>query len=129
MVGSTISHYRILERLGGGGMGVVYRAQDLKLDRAVALKFLPADLTREPEAKARFVHEARAASALEHSNICNIHEIGETEDGQMFIVMAYYDGETVKKKIERGPLPLDEALEIAVQTAQGLLKAHQEGMV
>lgn len=129
MVGTTISHYRILERLGGGGMGVVYRAQDLKLDRTVALKFLPSDLTRDPEAKARFVHEARAASALEHSNICNIHEIDETADGQMFIAMAFYDGETVKKKIERGPLPLNEALDIAIQTAQGLLNAHQEGMV
>ena len=129
MIGTTISHYKILEKLGGGGMGVVYKAQDLKLDRQVALKFLPPDLTRDPEAKERFVHEAKAASALDHNNICNIHEIDETPDGQLFIVMGYYEGETLKKKIERGPLKIDEATDIAIQIAQGLEEAHKHQIV
>ena len=87
MIGQTVSHYKILENLGGGGMGIVYKAQDLKLDRPVALKFLPPDLTRDPEAKERFIHEAKAASALQHQNICVVHDIDETDDGQLFIVM------------------------------------------
>jgi serine/threonine protein kinase len=95
----------------------------------VALKFLPPDLTRDPEAKERFVHEAQAASALEHPNICNIHEIDETEDGQMFICMACYQGQTVKEKIEQGPLDFQEALDLAAQVAQGLAKAHGQGIV
>jgi eukaryotic-like serine/threonine-protein kinase len=128
MIGQTVSHYKILEKLGGGGMGVVYKAQDLKLDRPVALKFLPPDLTRDPEAKQRFVHEAKAASALDHQNICNVHDIGETDDGQIFIVMAFYEGETLKKKIERGPLQIDDALTIAIQVAQGLNKSHEHGI-
>src|SRR5512137_675988 len=110
MIGQTISHYKILEKLGGGGMGVVYKAQDLSLDRFVALKFLPPELTRDPEAKERFVHEAKAASSLDHNNICTIHEIGDTPDGQLFIAMACYEGETLKKKIERGPLKVEEAV-------------------
>jgi serine/threonine protein kinase len=128
MVGETISHYKILERLGGGGMGVVYKAQDLSLDRFVALKFLPPDLTRDIEARERFVHEAKAASSLEYPNICSVHEIGE-HDGQTFIVMGYYEGETVKRKIERGPLPIDEAINITCQVAQGLAKAHDAHII
>lgn len=126
-IGQTVSHYKILERLGGGGMGVVYKAEDSTLKRTVALKFLPPDLTRDPEAKERFIHEAQAASALEHTNICSVHEIGE-HDGQSFIVMGYYEGETLKKKIESGPLDPGEAVEIASQVAHGLARAHEAGI-
>jgi serine/threonine protein kinase/tetratricopeptide (TPR) repeat protein len=129
MIGKTISHYRILEKLGEGGMGVVYKAEDTKLGRPVALKFLPPELTRDDEANKRFIQEARAASALDHPNICTVHEIDETNEGQTFIAMACYEGESLKAKIERGPLKLDEALEIATQTAQGLAKAHGEGII
>ncbi len=129
MVGKSISHYKILEKLGEGSMGVVYKAQDTKLDRFVALKFLPPYLSMDDEAKLRFVHEAKAASALDHANICTIYEISETEDGQTFIAMAYYDGETIKAKIARGPLPVSEALDYAVQAALGLSKAHAEGII
>ncbi len=110
-------------------MGVIYKAQDLRLDRPVALKFLPPDLTSDPEAQQRFIHEAKAASALQHNNICNVHDIDQTEDGQMFIVMDFYEGGTLKKKIERGPLPVDQAVEIAFQVAQGLFRAHEAGIV
>jgi len=129
LIGQTISHYKIIEHLGGGGMGVVYKAQDLTLDRPVALKFLPPSLNTDPDAKERFGHEAQAASALDHPNICNIHEIGETADGQLFIAMACYDGETLKKKIERGPLEIDQAMDIAIQVASGLSRAHEAGIV
>jgi tetratricopeptide (TPR) repeat protein len=129
MIGRTISHYRVLEKLGEGGMGVVYRAEDTKLKRTVALKFLPPGSTSDPEAKERFMREAQAASALEHPNICNIHEINETEDGQLFICMACYDGVSLRQKIARGPLKLDEALDIAAQVALGLTKAHEHGIV
>jgi len=129
MIGQTVSHYKIVEKLGGGGMGIVYKAQDLKLDRFVALKFLPPELTRDPEAKQRFVHEAKAASALHHNNICVVYDIEETPDGQMFISMEYLEGETLKKKIERGPLPIDEAINITDQVAQGLTKAHDAGII
>jgi TolB-like protein len=129
MIGKTISHYRIIEKLGEGGMGVVYKAEDITLGRTVALKFLPSELTRDADAKKRFIEEARAASALDHPNICTIHEVAQTEDGQTFIAMAYYEGEDLKSKIERGPLKLDEALDIAVQIAQGLAKAHGQGIV
>ncbi|MEJ2636747.1 MAG: protein kinase [Calditrichia bacterium] len=98
MIGKTISHYKILAKLGSGGMGVVYKAEDARLKRNVALKFLPPDLTRDEEAKSRFIHEAQAASALEHPDICTIHEIDETEDGQMFIAIACYEGESLKDK-------------------------------
>jgi len=129
MIGKTISHYKILEKLGEGGMGVVYKAKDTKLDRFVALKFLPHHLSQSEEEKQRFIHEAKAASALDHPNICTIHEIDETEDGQMFIAMACYEGETLKARTERGPLSLEEAIDIAMQVAQGLARAHEEKIV
>jgi len=129
MIGKTISHYKILEQIGAGGMGVVYKAEDTKLKRSVALKFLPPELTRDPEAKKRFLHEARAASALDHPNICNIFEIDETDDGQMYMAMGYYEGQTLKEKITSCPLPLAETLNIATQIAEGLNKAHQKNIV
>jgi TolB-like protein/tRNA A-37 threonylcarbamoyl transferase component Bud32 len=129
MIGETVSHYKILEKLGGGGMGVVYKAEDTKLKRTVALKFLSPELTRDPEAKERFVREAQAASALDHPHIGTIHEISETEDGQLFIAMACYAGESLKDRIERGPLPIEEAIDIAIQIAQGLSKAHEKEIV
>ena len=129
LIGRIVDHYEIREPLGGGGMGVVYKAEDTKLQRTVALKFLPPELTRDPVAKARFLQEARAASALDHPNICTIHEVGETDDGQLFLAMTCYDGETLKKKIERGPLPIDEAVDVARQIAAGLAKAHRLGIV
>ena len=129
MEGQTLLHYRVLQRLGGGGMGVVYKALDTLLNRPVAVKFLPPEMTRDDEARQRFVLEAQAASALDHPNICTIHEIASTSDGQMFIVMAFYDGETLKKRIERGALSVHEALDVAVQVAQGLAKAHTAGIV
>jgi eukaryotic-like serine/threonine-protein kinase len=128
MLGETISHYKIIEKLGEGGMGIVYKAQDLTLDRLVALKFLPQDLVRDPEAKERFVHEAQAASALDHANICTVHEFGQ-HDGQTFMVMGYYEGETLKRKIDHGALPLVEAVNIICQVAEGLAKAHEAGIV
>ncbi len=115
--------------LGAGGMGVVYKARDPRLDRLVAIKVLPLDVTRENNAKQRFLLEARAASALDHPNICAIHEINETLDGQLYLVMAYYEGETLQQKIERGPLVLDEALDVAIQVGQGLARAHAAGIV
>ena len=129
MVGKTISHYKITEKLGSGGMGIVYKAQDLKLDRFVALKFLPPHLTTSEDEKQRFIHEAKAASALDHNNICAIHEIDETEDGQLFISMAYYEGETLDKQIKEKPLPIEDAIDIAIQIAQGLTKAHEKEIV
>lgn len=136
MIGRIISHYKIIEKLGGGGMGVVYKAQDIKLDRLVALKFLPPSFSNDDETKQRFIHEAKSASALEHNNICTIHEIDETkpvggalEEGQLFIVMSYYEGETLKKKIEKGNLKLEEIVKITIQIAEGLKKAHGKGIV
>ncbi|MHC5077130.1 MAG: serine/threonine protein kinase, partial [Planctomycetota bacterium] len=129
MIGKTISHYRIIEKLGTGGMGEVYKAEDTKLNRTVALKFLPPDLTRDEETKKRFIHEAQAASVLEHHNICNIHEIDQTGEGQLFVVMACYEGETLKEKIEREPLKIDKAIDIAIQISQGLTKAHEKGII
>jgi len=129
MIGKVVSHYRILEKLGQGGMGVVYKAEDLRLKRTVALKFLPRELTMNPDAKARFVHEARSASTLEHPAICNIHEIDETEDGRLFICMACYDGEPLNARIAEGPLEAAEAVDIAIQVAQGLAEAGSHGIV
>ena len=129
MIGKVVSHYKILEKLGEGGMGVVYKAEDTKLRRIVALKFLPPSLTTDPDAKERFIHEAQAASALDHPNICNIYEINETDDGQMYMAMACYEGETLKKKIESGPLPIDQCIGITTQVAHGLAKAHESAIV
>ena len=121
--------YRIVEEIGRGGMGVVYKAEDTKLKRTVALKFLPQQWTSDPDARERFVQEARAASALDHPNICNIHEIEETEDGRMYIAMAYYEGESLRDKIKRGPLKKEEALDIILQAVRGMAKAHQKGII
>jgi Tol biopolymer transport system component/tRNA A-37 threonylcarbamoyl transferase component Bud32 len=129
MIGKTISHYKIQEKIGAGGMGEVYKAEDTKLKRIVALKFLPPELTRDPNAKKRFLREAQAASSLQHNNICNIHEIDETDNGQMYICMDYYDGKTLKQKLTKGSSPLEEAIDIASQIVQGLAKAHEKGIV
>ncbi len=129
MVGETISHYRIIAEIGAGGMGVVYKAEDLRLGRLVALKFLPPQLVSDPDAKRRFFQEARTASAIDHVNVCTIHDIEETTDGRVFLSMAYCDGETLKKRLERGPLPATEAVRVALQVARGLARAHQVGIV
>ena len=129
LVGRTIAQYEILTRVGGGAMGVVYRARDLKLGRAVALKFLPQQWSNDEGAKQRFLREAQAASATDHPNICTIHDIETADDGQLFIVMSLYEGQTLKQRLESGPLPVDEALDIATQIADGLAKAHAQGVV
>jgi serine/threonine-protein kinase len=128
MIGQTISHYKVVQKLGEGGMGVVYKAEDLKLGRAVALKFLPSHLIESDEHKARFLHEARAAALLDHPNICTVYEIDEA-DGRTFLAMACLEGETLKHKIAARPLPLKEALDIAIQIGQGLQAAHEKGIV
>ncbi|MES1243808.1 MAG: protein kinase [Acidobacteriota bacterium] len=127
--GREVGPYRIGEVLGGGGMGIVYRGEDTRLGRSVALKFLPPELTRDPVSKARFLQEARTASALEHPNVCTIYDVGETEEHQLYLAMPCYDGETLRRKIERGPLPVAEAVDCALQTARGLAKAHRQGIV
>jgi len=129
MIGQTISHYKITSKLGEGGMGVVYKAEDLKLPRFVALKFLPPHLSTDEGAKRRFVHEAEAASALDHPNIGTIYEIDETPDGQMFIAMAHYEGQTLKQKLAAGPVGIDEAIDIVSQIASGLAKAHESDIL
>jgi eukaryotic-like serine/threonine-protein kinase len=135
IIGQTISHYKILEKLGDGGMGVVYKAEDTKLHRTVALKFLPPELTSDPEAKERLLREAQAASSLQHHNICTIHEIGQTDDGQMFICMDYYEGETLKEKLSDAraqdslSMPVLQILNYSIQIAQGLAKAHEKGII
>jgi serine/threonine protein kinase len=125
----VLSHYTPLEPLGGGGMGIVYKAEDIRLKRPVALKFLPSALTRDEDARQRFVQEAQAASALDHPNIGTIYEIDSTPDGQLFIAMAYYDGETLKQRLARGPLGIDDAVDVVRQIARGLIKAHAAGIV
>ncbi|MFB0565692.1 MAG: protein kinase [Candidatus Aminicenantaceae bacterium] len=128
-IGSTFARrYKVIEELGRGGMGIVYKAEDTKLKRTVALKFMPPELTKDPEAKERFVREARAAAALDHPNICTVHEIDEAE-GKTFISMAYVDGESLGERIKSGPLKLDEALANALQVAEGLEEAHKKGIV
>ena len=129
MEGRTFSHYRVLEKLGGGGMGVVYTALDTNLDRKVALKFLPPELTQDDAARTRLVQEAKAASALDHRNICTIYDIDESPDGQLCIAMAHYGGGTLKERLSRGVLSLDDALDIAIQLADGLAEAHRAAIV
>lgn len=128
MIDKTVSHFRVVEKLGEGGMGVVYKAEDLRLERFAALKFLPAHLNTSEEEKQRFIHEAKAASALDHNNICTIYEIGETEDNLTFIAMAYYDGGSLKQKIEQRIFPIKDAVDMTMQIAQGLIKAHERGI-
>ena len=125
----VIGQYRVLSLLGSGGMGTVYRAHDTRLDRDVALKFLPAYLAAQPDAEERLLREARAAAALDHPNVCTIHQIGETDDGRPFIAMAYYEGETLKERLGRGPLSLEESVATAVQILRALAAAHAHGII
>jgi serine/threonine protein kinase len=128
MLGKTISHYKILDKLGEGGMGVVYKAQDTKLDRIIALKFLPKHLLCDQEAKSRFEHEAKSASALDHPNIATIYEIDEIE-GECFISMAYVEGKSIKELLKVKAFSLNEVLDIGIQICEGLATEHEKGIV
>jgi len=129
MIGKTVSHYSITAELGRGGMGVVYQAEHTRLRQPVALKFLPAELTADKDSRTRFVHEAQAASSLKHHHVCTIHDIDETDDGQLFICMDLYEGGSLKDRVAGGAMAVDEALKLAAQVADGLSAAHEAGIV
>jgi eukaryotic-like serine/threonine-protein kinase len=128
MISRMLGHYRILEKIGQGGMGEVFLAEDTSLHRKVALKFLPAAMQQDPTAHKRFIREARSAAALDHPYICHINEVGES-DGQDFIVMEYIDGQSLKDRLDRGPLPPENALPIAIEVAEALETAHLKGII
>ncbi len=128
LVGRTLSHYKILEKLGEGGMGVVYLAEDAKLGRRIALKLLPAEWTRDSRARARFLHEAQTAAALNHPNICTIHEVDEADD-LVFLAMEHIEGESLRDRIERGPMKITDVIATGLDVGQGLAAAHAQGIV